>query len=268
VGSNKARRLRRRFKEIEKLVLEDSKILGYRAFKGDFDNHRPFFGTGIKRRQEMLKRYASLRKIAASAVKNHFKDSFSAGKRSESWRTRMLRKQMSTGQCDLCMVKVTRVKKGQVTHNWHRETLEHVLDHDLGGPLVKRDLAVLCGACNESLNILKGIETIVEGSDRKKKEAVYDFFIFKQVIILSQKAAARDFEGPYKKFWSIRFNVANKDHRKMVSALKLKSDREKQRDTVYWTLDCFNHPHCRHCGACHSTSCSHDKGHNIAYLFD
>ena len=266
VNKKARRRLRRKTKKIENLILKDSKTLGYRAFRKKFDNLRPFFHTGAKRRKQMLERYGPLKKIAASAVKNHFRDDFSILKRNPK-KQRKLRDEMSTGQCDLCKVKLTRGRKAGY-QPWHRGTLEHVLDHDLGGPLLKTELAVLCNACNKAFDRLK-IEVIGGGGSlSERKSAVYDFFIFKQLIILSQKATARDFEGEYQKFWKHRFDIANKGHTKMKRDLKLKADRGTHRDTVYWTLDCFNHSHCRHCGACHSTRSSHDQGHNIPYLMD
>ncbi len=81
VNKKARRRLRRKTKKIENLILKDSKTLGYRAFRKKFDNLRPFFHTGAKRRKQMLERYGPLKKIAASAVKNHFRDDFSILKR-------------------------------------------------------------------------------------------------------------------------------------------------------------------------------------------
>jgi len=250
-------------KQIEKVIIEDSKTLGYRALKGDFDNLRPIFHSGEKGRREMLKRYEGLRKNAAKAVKNHEE---SYGRKRKNVKQKKLREELSSGLCDICNVRMT---KPQVRRQpWHQETLEHVLDHNSGGTLKKSNLAVLCSACNKVLNILKtGIITAGKPKDIYLKE-MYDFFIFKQVLLISHEAAVRDFNQQYMHFWQHRFNVANRNHRKGVDFIEDETTKSLQKETVYWSLDCFNHSHCRHCGACNSTSLSHNHGHNIPYLID
>ena len=251
-------------KRIEKIIIEDSKTLGYRALKGNFDNLRPIFHSGEKGRREMLKRYEGLRKNAAKAVKNHEE---SYGRKRKDVKQRKLREELSSGLCDICNVRMTSSTKiGK--QPWHRETLEHVLDHSSGGSLKKSDLAVICSACNRVLNILKQEIFTSENSKEIYLKEIYDFFIFKQVLLLSHEAAVRDFNQQYLHFWQHRFNVANRNPRKFVDSIEDETTKSLQKETVYWTLDCFNHSHCRHCGACNSTCLSHDHGHNITYLID
>ena len=249
-------------KQIEKVIIKDSETLGYRTLKGHFDNLRPCFHSGERGRREMLKRYKGLRKNAATAVKNI--EQFSGRKRKPG---KKLREELSSGLCDICNVRMTRS-----THigrqPWHRETLEHVLDHNSGGSLKKSELAVICRACNQVLNNQKPKLSNYENLNEIYKKELYDFFIFKQVLLISHDAVVRDFNQQYVQFWKHRFNVANRNHRKGVDLIEDENTKSLQKETVYWSLDCFNHPHCRHCGACNSTSLSHDHGHNIPYFTD
>ena len=249
-------------KQIEKVIIKDSETLGYRTLKGNFDNLRSFFHSGEKGRREMLKRYKGLRKNAATAVKNI--EQFSGRKRKPG---KKLREELSSGLCDICNVRMTRS-----THigrqPWHRETLEHVLDHNSGGSLKKSELAVICRACNQVLNYQKPKLSNYENLNEIYKKELYDFFIFKQVLLISHDAVVRDFNQQYVQFWKHRFNVANRNHRKGVDLIEDENTKSLQKETVYWSLDCFNHPHCRHCGACNSTSLSHNHGHNIPYFTD
>ena len=252
-------------KHIEKIVIEDSKDLGYRSFKGDFDDLRNIPHTGQKRRKELLKRYQGLRKNAARAVKNHENIEFLGNRKRRQVKSKKLRKELSSGLCDICNIRMTSGSEPGF-QPWHRETLEHVLDHNLGGTLRKNELAVLCMACNSVLATQKENLFSIEESKDDFMKSLYDFFIFKQVMLISQKAAIRDFNNEYIQFMQLRFSLANDMHRKIVDSIKDKKKKALQNDTVYWSLECFGHSHCFHCGACHSTSSSHDQGHRISYL--
>ena len=251
-------------KRIEKMIIKDSETLGYRSFEGEFDNLRPMFQTGEKHRIEMLGRYKGLRKNAATAVKNI--EEYTSRKRYQA-KNKKIRDQLSSGLCDICNIRMTRTT--EVGHQpWHRETLEHVLDHELGGSLKKNELAVICYACNQTLGHQKPKLSNYENSIDIYKKELYDFFIFKQVILISQDAAARDFNPKFLEFWGYRFNHANILHKRAVSLIKDQKKRRLQKETVYWSLDCFNHSHCRKCGACNCTILSHETGHNITYFVD
>ena len=259
-------------KQIRKIIIEGSETLGYRSFEGKFDNLRPITQSGEKYRSEILRRYRGLRPNAAAAVAAAAKIRSDNSVKNRKPHKK-IRDKLSSGLCDICNIRMTRYTertKGRITP-WHRETLEHVLDHDLGGSLKKSELAVICLACNQALATQKPIlpnGILNDEAINAFKKEIYDFFIFKQVLLISQDAAARDFNSKFLKFWEYRRNLANNLHKKAVSQIQDQKVRIEQKETVYWTLDCFNHSHCRECGACNCTSLSHDSGHNITYVMD
>jgi len=252
---------------IDRIVLKDSKTLGYRDYRGRYDNLPPFKNdSGGKRRKEMLARYSGLRKNAAAAVKNYSKKGRVKGrKRILGSKIRNTRNRLSHGLCEICNIKMTKpVAEG--FQPWHGETLEHIREHELGGTLRYNQVAVICHGCNGALATRKVAALTGTRGEPKKKTALYDYIIFKQVMLLSLKAAARDFNDDYIAFWQTRRDLANESHAKMLESLEVQEDRSGHQQTVYWTLECRFHSHCRECGACHSTIQSHRSGHDLTYI--
>tara|TARA_B100001750_G_C15398681_1_gene541436 strand:+ start:81 stop:995 length:915 start_codon:yes stop_codon:yes gene_type:complete len=252
---------------IDKIVLKESKNLGYRDYRGEYDNLPPFKNnSGTKRRNEMLDRYSGLRDNAAAAVKNYVKSGQARKRKRNPIRARNTRNRLSTGLCEICNIRMTKPEH-EGFQPWHGETLEHIREHDLGGTLELNQVAVICDGCNRTLADMKvkvaGLAGDIRGT--KNKAALYDYIIFKQVMLLSLKAAARDFNDAYIMFWDTRRDLSNRSHAKMIDSLE-EEDRDSYRQTVYWTLDCRFHSHCRECGVCHSTIQSHHHGHNLAYV--
>ena len=252
---------------IDRIVREDSKTLGYRDYRGRYDNLPPFKNdSGDKRREEMLARYSGLRNNAATAVKNYSKKGQVRRRRHQS-KISKTRNRLSTGMCEICNIKMTKPVQGGF-QPWHGESLEHIQEHDLGGTLRYNQVAVMCEGCNKALAALKAATLSGNRGEPKKKTALYDYVIFKQVMLLSLKAAARDFNDDYIAFWQTRRDLANESHAKMLESLEVQEDRSAYGQTVYWTLECRFHSHCRECGACHSTIQSHQHGHNLTYIPD
>ena len=245
---------------IDKIVLDESKNLGYRDYRGEYDNLPPFKNnSGTKRREEMLYRYSGLRNNAATAVRNYVKSTGKRRRRKNN-KIRDTRNRLSTGLCEICNIKMTKPAH-EGFQPWHGETLEHIREHDLGGTLEFNQVAVICDGCNKSLAEMK-----IAALSYERRSPLYDYIIFKQVMLLSLKAAARDFNYEYIIFWQTRRDLANRSHAKMIESLEEQEDWSSYRQTVYWTLDCRFHSHCRECGVCHSTIQSHRHGHNLAYV--
>ena len=247
---------------------------GYRAYRGKFDDQPPLRGRNPKElRKARNERYSMFRELSGRAVR-----SFNAPQQNPSNRqgNKKMRDRLSTGMCEICGIALTEPLDGH-RQRWHMETLEHLLDFDLGGRTRMGEVSVLCRACNFTLGHMKMNlhRQTQDVSPARKSEMVYDLFIFKHVLHLSRIAAARDFNSEYLEFWNIRRKNANQCHRK---ALRTHPQRlvESIQPTVYWTNseqrfpDCLmgHHHHCNECGACYTNSSTHHNGHNLPYLRD
>lgn len=258
---------RKKIDRIDRIVKKDSKTLGYRDYRGKYDNLPPLKNSsGNRRRDKMLARYSGLRNNAATAVKNYSKKGQLRRRRHQS-KISKTRNRLSTGMCEICNIKMTK-PVGEGVQPWHGESLEHIQEHDLGGTLRYNQVAVICEGCNKALAALKAATLSGNSGAPKKKTALYDYVIFKQVMLLSLKAATRDFNDDYIVFWQTRRDLANESHAKMLESLEVQEDRSAYQQTVYWTLECRFHSHCRECGACRSTIQSHQHGHNLTYIPD
>lgn len=237
--------------------------LGYRAHRGEFEQLLQLRGLNEGQiRIARMERYQVFHKLSSKAVKAFNSTRNDSDRKSTS----KLRRRLSTGFCEICGITMTGAIPRQ-RNLWHLETLEHLLDHDLGGAVKEEQVSVLCRACNMTLGEMKSdISRRTDGMhDDDRGKIVYDFFLFKHVIHIGHVAAARDFKEEFLKFWYIRRGRANKCHRASLESLS-KQELKSVQSTVYWTKDCFGHHHCQVCGACHSTQLSHATGHNLPNL--